>query len=209
MHVRPRRAIGKLQGGYLNAAAAPIQKSCKFGHMNQILFKVALLLLVATAAQGMQAQSEAESATLVIERVDGSRRDSLHMGDRLNYQTKGGKMQRKGMIEAVSDSSVTIGGDSIALDSLQVLVHQRGKRKPAGLGLLVGSLVAEPISLLLFVVSLLFLLDNPSQGQRVIIGILAAFTLFIFPLLIILGIILLAVSTKRYDLRSGWKVRKG
>ena len=134
---------------------------------------------------------------------------TLKIGDRLNYQTKGGKMQRKGHIEAVGDSSVTVAGKVVAFDSLEVLVHQRGKRKPAGLGLLVGSLVAEPISLLLFVVSLLFLLDNPSQGQRVIIGILAAFTLFIFPLLIILGVILLAVSSKRFDLRSLWKVRKG
>jgi hypothetical protein len=43
----------------------------------------------------------------------------------------------------------------------------------------------------------------------VIIGILAVLTIFIFPLLIVLGLILLATGSKRYDLRSRWRLRKG
>jgi hypothetical protein len=169
------------------------------------IFWIALTLMASPAL----AQTEAESATLVIESQSGSQSQTLKVGDRINYQPVGGQMQRKGRLEAVGDSSLTIAGKAIAFKDLQAIVHIKGKKKPAGLGLLVGSLIAEPIGLLFFSVALLFLLDNPSAAQRVIIGILAVLTIFIFPLLIVLGLILLATGSKRYDLRSRWRLRKG
>ncbi len=172
----------------------------------QVVFAICGVLVSSSLAT---AQSQPESSTLVIESQDGSHKHTLHVGDRLNYQVRGGTMQRKGRIEAIQDSSMTIAARQVVYADLDAVVHVRGKKKPAGMGLLIGSLVAEPISLLFWVVSLLFLLDNPSAGQRVIIGILTALTLFIFPLLIILGVVLVAVGSKRFDLRKKWKIHKG
>ncbi len=133
---------------------------------------------------------------------------AFKVGDRLNYQLKNSSMVRNGRNEPVQDSSITVAGKVLAFKDLETVVHLRGKKRPLGGGLVVGSLVAEPISLLLFVVSLLSLLDNPSTGQRVIIGFLAAFTLFIFPLVFLAGIVLLALGSKRFDLRGDWRLRK-
>ena len=181
----------------------------QFRRMKVVIFKSICLIMICFAAIGLQAQTEPESSTLLIESQSGKSHHYIKTGDRLNYQLKDSSMVRKGRIESVQDSSVTVGGKVLAFKDLETVVHLRGKKRPLGGGLVVGSLVAEPISLLLFVVSLLFLLDNPSAGQRVIIGFLAAFTLFIFPLVFLLGIILLAVGSKRFDLRKDWRLRKG
>ncbi len=177
--------------------------------MNQLFYKICLLSLLLAIAFQLPAQSEAESATLVIESQQGGQQHTLKIGDRLNYKVKDGRMQRKGRIEAVTDSSVTVAAKALAFQDLDVVVQLKGKRQPVGGGLLVGSLIAEPITLLLFVVSLLFLLDNPSQGQRVLIGVLGVLTIIVFPLLLVLGIVLLALGSKTYDLRDKWKLRKG
>lgn len=177
--------------------------------MKEVILKSICLIMICLAAIGLQAQSEPESATLLIESQSGKSHHYIKTGDRLNYQLKDSSMMRKGRIESVQDSSVTVAGKVLAFKDLKTVVHLRGNKRPLGGGLVVGSLVAEPISLLLFVVSLLFLLDNPSQGQRVIIGFLAAFTLFIFPLVFVLGIILLALGSKRFDLGKDWRLRKG
>jgi hypothetical protein len=177
--------------------------------MNQIFYKICLLTCLLGLAWQLPAQTEAEAATLVIESQQGGQQQTLKIGDRLNYKVKDGRMQRKGRIEAVTDTSVTIAAKTLAFQDLDVVVQLKGKRQPVGGGLLVGSLIAEPITLLLWIVSLLFLLDNPSQGQRVLIGVLGVLVLIIFPLLLVLGIVLLAIGSKTYDLRSKWKLRKG
>ncbi len=177
--------------------------------MKEVILKSVVLILLCLAATGLRAQTEAESSTLLIESQSGKSHHYIKTGDRLNYQLKDSSMVRKGRITSVQDSSFTVAGKVLAFKDLETVVHLRGNKRPLGGGLILGSLVAEPISLLLFVVSLLFLLDNPSKGQRVIIGFLAAFTLFIFPLVLVLGIILFALGSKRFNLGKDWRLRKG
>jgi hypothetical protein len=179
------------------------------GSMNRLYTLILMLALLLCQLATAHAQSQPESSTLVIETQQGAQVRALQVGDRLNYQVKGGQMQRKGKITSVQDSSLTVGSQVLPFASLDVVTHVKGKTQSLGAGLLIGSLIAEPISLLFFVVSLLALLDNPTRGQRVLIGILSAFTIIIFPLVIVLGIVLLALGSKRYDLRTKYRLRKG
>lgn len=168
----------------------------------------AIMLLLASHAT-LPAQAEPESASVVIESQDGLQRHVVRTGERLDYRTQGGSMQRKGLVESVQADSVTIAGKSVAYREMDILVKPRGKRRPIGLGLLVGGLVALPISVLFWIVSLLANLDNPTQGERALSALMTVLTLILLPLVVIVGFVLLITGAKRFDLRKGWKVGKG
>lgn len=172
------------------------------------IFSLFLIVLLLGNGAGLLAQSEPESSVLVIESQESGRQVKVHVGDRLDYQARGGTMQRKERVTAVQDSSVTIGQKEIPFSELEA-VQPKGNQAGLGLGVLIGSAVALPISLLLWVVSLLAALDNPTRGQRVLMVVLGLTTLVLFPLGIILGIILVATSRRKFRLGSYWRLRKG
>jgi hypothetical protein len=170
-------------------------------------------LLAAMAFMGQLAtaiaQSQPESSTLVIETQQGSHHHDLKVGDRLNYQVKGGEMQRKGKIESVQDSSVTVGGQEIAFSSLDAVVHVKGHHRARGSGLAMKSLWGEIVAFLLFLLTVALWRGRSTAGQRGLILFFGVLAFAIFPLLLIVGLLMLAVGRKRYDLRTKYRLRKG
>jgi hypothetical protein len=173
-------------------------------HNASALCLLLTLMLVAAMASG---QTEPESATLTLESRVGTEEHTLRVGDRVHYQVAGGRMQRKGTLTAVQDSSITVAGKQIAYRDIDLLVHVKARQQKVGAAITIGSAIAEPIALLLFVVTLLFALDNPTPGQRFLIAMMGVITLALLPIALVVGIVLLATGSRRFDLRSRWRIR--
>jgi hypothetical protein len=152
-------------------------------------------------------QSQPESSMLLIESQDGAQTREVPVGQRLHYQLKGGEMQKGGRLESVDGSSVSIGGRQIAMDSLETIVVKKGKKRTSGAGLAIRSLVALPILFLLWLLGMRSWRGSSDAGGRVMLVLLTLVTFLVLPLFILIGLLMMATASKRYDLRKGWKLR--
>ncbi|MBK9450633.1 MAG: hypothetical protein IPN95_14750 [Bacteroidetes bacterium] len=152
-------------------------------------------------------QTEPESSALFIETQQGDDQREIKVGQRLDYQLKGGEVQKKGRLESVQEGSITIAGQQLPVDSLEVLVVKKGKKRPQGVGMTVRSLIALPIFLVLFLLGMREWRGGSGSGGRVALVLLLLVTFVLLPILILIGLIRMATGSKRYDLGKAWKLR--
>ena len=174
-------------------------------HFRILLGLISLLVL----SGSLPAQTEAESNTLVIESQQGDQHHTLKVGDRLNYQMKGGEMSRGGKVESVADGSVTVGGKEIAFSDLETVIHVKGHKHARGSRLLKTSLIGMVITSLLFLLTVVLWRGSSTAGQRGMILFFALLAFVLFPVLLLIALIELAMSHKKFDLGGKWRLRKG
>ena len=133
-------------------------------------------------------QTEPESSALFIETQQGDDQREIKVGQRLDYQLKGGEVQKKGRLESVQEG-------------------KKGKKRPQGVGMTVRSLIALPIFLVLFLLGMREWRGGSGSGGRVALVLLLLVTFVLLPILILIGLIRMATGSKRYDLGKAWKLR--
>lgn len=165
-----------------------------------------IALLLGTAGTPAYAQTEAEG--LVIESQDGRQTESIAVGQRIDYRLKGGDLHRKGRLEAVTDSGLTVAGRPIAFQDVAEVVMVKGHKHPRGSRLARFSFIGMVLSGLLFLLTVALYRGRSTSSQRGLILVFALLGFAFFPILLIVGLILLAGSRKRFDLTDGWKLRR-
>lgn len=177
--------------------------------MKAWLFPISWVVLFFCSGSALWAQSQPEAPTLVLESGQGDHVHEIKTGTRVHYQIKGGTMQRKGRLESVSDSAMVVAGQEVQFEDVEVVVERKGHRKPAGVGLTVRSLIALPIFLLLWLLGVRLWRGGSGTGGRVLLVLFTGVAFVLLPILVILGLIIIASSTHRYDLRKGWRIHAG
>lgn len=188
-----------------------MQTTTKFSELAAMNRSLRYLLLATfmLLVQAASAQTEPESATLVIASPQGGKEHTLHPGDRLNYQKKGGEMVRKGRIESVQDSSLTVAGNEVAFSELQTIVHVKGHRKVRGAGLLKTSLIGLLVSSLLFLIVFALAGGRTTSGERGLMLFFGVLAFVLFPLLMLIALLVLLMGRSKFVLGNRWQLRKG
>jgi hypothetical protein len=169
--------------------------------------KIVGLICLLVCHSAAFAQTEPESSALYIESQQGDDQREIKVGQRVDYQIKGSELQKKGRLESVQEGSITIAGKQLPVDSLEVLVVKKGKKRPQGVGMTIRSLIALPIFLIFFLLGMREWRGGSGSGGRVALVLLLLITFVLLPILILIGLIRIATGSKRYDLGKGWRFR--
>lgn len=178
-----------------------------FSPMKWNPFKIVGIFCLLVCHSAAFAQTEPESSALYIESQQGDDQREVKVGQRLDYQIRGSEIQKKGRLESVQEGSITIAGRQLPVDSLEVLVVKKGKKRPQGVGMTVRSLIALPIFLILFLLGMREWRGGSGSGGRVALVLLLLVTFVLLRVLIVIGLIRIATGSKRYELGKEWKAR--
>lgn len=170
------------------------------------------LLLMLPGALQLQAQSEAESASVMEfqNKEAENRKRSLRIGERVRFPHKDPPVMLKGTVTGMTDSTITVvrslddGVSELRLDQLESISMVNRERKTVG-GILLA--ISGVLAILAGVMLIVALSSFGYAGIGLII--FAVLSIPVTAILFLIGIILLATSSDRIRLREWrWKLKR-
>ncbi len=174
---------------------------------------ICLLILVVTVCTslGAMAQSEPESAngTLYIQSQNGTRDVEVPVGSSVNVRYRHNPIKYRGMpLQAVFDSSVVLGPDTVGIQFIDEIGVRREKIHKAGNKVFWASTIIIAAWIAIAVIATVTAISGPAPiyALFIVLSILSIPAALAFPIGLIVGITLLATSVKKYSLYHDYKL---
>jgi hypothetical protein len=175
-----------------------------------IICLLILVVIVCTSPAAL-AQSEPESGngTLYIQSQTGGRDVEVPVGSSVNVRYRHNPIKYRSVpLQAVFDSSVVLGPDTVGIQFIDEIGVRREKLHKAGSKVFWASVIIIAVWIAFAVIATLIAISAPAPIYALfsVLSILSIPAGLAFPIGLIVGITLLATSVKKYSLYHDYKL---